>query len=52
MPLDDFIDEVLRLLADPPPSGEIAVPGVHALRYAERDGTYEQRFNDVNTMVW
>jgi hypothetical protein len=27
MPLKDFIDQVMDLLADPPPSGEILVQG-------------------------
>jgi uncharacterized oxidoreductase len=52
MPLADFIGEVMDLLADPPPSGEILVQGVQALRFAERDSTYDQRFADVNSMQW
>jgi uncharacterized oxidoreductase len=52
MPLADFISEVMDLLADPPPSGEILVQGVLALRFAERDSTYDQRFADVNSMQW
>jgi hypothetical protein len=35
-----------------PPSGEILVQGVQALRFAERDSTYDQRFADVNSMQW
>ena len=52
MPLNDFIDQVMKLLADPPPSGEILVQEVQALRFAERDSTYVQRFADVNSMQW
>ncbi len=52
MPLDDFLGQVMGLLADPPPSGEILVPGVEPLRFAECDSTYAQRFADVNSMQW
>lgn len=52
MKMPDFIDQVVPLLADPPPSGEILVQGVHALRFAERDRMYAQRFADVNSMKW
>ncbi len=52
MPLPAFISEVMDLLADPPPSGEILVQGVQALRFAERDSTYDQRFAEVNSMQW
>lgn len=52
MKMSDFIDEIVPLLADPPPSGEILVQGVQALRFAERDSTYVQRFADVNSVKW
>ena len=34
------------------PEGEILVQGVQALRFAERDSAYDQRFADVNSMQW
>jgi uncharacterized oxidoreductase len=52
MPLHDFVDQVMELLADPPPSSEILVPNVKPLRFAERDGTFEERFTDINSMQW
>ena len=49
VPLTDYIDEVMRLLADPnPPGGEILVERVKGERWAERNGDYAQRFAIFN----
>jgi uncharacterized oxidoreductase len=42
MPLDDFLSEATRLLQDEPEAKEILVERVKRLRFAERDGTYDQ----------
>jgi uncharacterized oxidoreductase len=42
-PLDDFADEAMRLLAQQPTPPEILVSQVHRLRFAERDGTTDER---------
>lgn len=49
MPMADFIHEAMDLLKEPPPSGEILVQKVHALRFAERNDNYIQVFRDVNS---
>jgi uncharacterized oxidoreductase len=47
--LADYIAEVMPLLGDPdPPRGEILVAGAEALRWAERNGEYEQLFRARN----
>ncbi len=49
MPLDDYVAEVMQALADPrPPRGEVLVSRVRALRFAEQDGAYDQRFALLN----
>ena len=49
MPLAEFIAEVMQLLGDPhPPRGEILVARVKALRWAEKNGDYEQTFALLN----
>lgn len=40
LPLDDFLDEVVDLLAADPTPHEVLVERAEALRWAERDGTY------------
>jgi uncharacterized oxidoreductase len=42
MPLGEYIDETFALLADEPDATEILVEGVKFLRFAERNGSYEQ----------
>ncbi|MCL1872365.1 MAG: SDR family NAD(P)-dependent oxidoreductase [Promicromonosporaceae bacterium] len=42
LPLDDYLDEVLDLLATDPTPDEILVQGVLMHRWAERDGTYAE----------
>ena len=49
MPLADYIAEVMQVLSDPDPShGEILVKCVRALRWAEKNGDYEQMFTALN----
>jgi uncharacterized oxidoreductase len=49
MSLAEFIAEVMQLLGDPhPPRGEILVERVKALRWAEKNGDYEQKFALLN----
>jgi uncharacterized oxidoreductase len=49
MPLAEYIAEVMQILGDPqPPRGEILVERVKALRWAERNGDYEQKFALLN----
>jgi len=50
MPLADYVAEVLQVLGNvKPPRGEILVERVKALRWAERDGLYEQVFAALNS---
>lgn len=49
MPLAAFIAEVMQILGGPaPPNGEILVERVKALRWAERNGDYEEKFALLN----
>ncbi len=48
MPLAEYISETMSLLANPPASGEILVQRVQPLRFAEKNGTYDQVFNGMN----
>ena len=41
LPLDDFAAEVMQLLSQNPTPDEILVERVLTLRWAERDGTYD-----------
>ncbi len=50
MPLADFIDETVRVLAYPPASGEILTERVGNLRFAEKTGSYEQVFRGMNSL--
>lgn len=43
LPLDQFIDETMRLFQQQPTPAEINVERVHPLRFAERDGTMRER---------
>jgi uncharacterized oxidoreductase len=40
LPLDEYLDEVMELLAEQPTPREIVVKAALALRWAEREGTY------------
>jgi uncharacterized oxidoreductase len=42
LPVDEYLDEVMELLAAEPTAREIIVKGALALRWAERDGTYAE----------
>jgi len=48
MPLDDYIDEVMRLFEIQPTPREIAVERVKFLRNAETEGRFEQTFATLN----
>lgn len=51
MPLAEYADEVMKILASPPyPEGEILVERVKPLRYAERTGQYQKVFEGLNAM--
>jgi uncharacterized oxidoreductase len=47
MPLDDYLSEVMTLLADDPDADEVLVERVKLLRFAEAEG----RFNDVLALL-
>jgi uncharacterized oxidoreductase len=50
MPLADYVAEVVQMLGDPiPANGEIVAPRAKGLRWAERNGEYEQIFAARNT---
>ncbi len=49
MPLDEYIAETMALLTEQPEATEIVVDATKPLRFAERDGVYEQRYTDFNT---
>jgi uncharacterized oxidoreductase len=49
MPLADYVAEVMQILGEPEPArGEILVERVKALRWAEKNGRYEQIFAAIN----
>jgi uncharacterized oxidoreductase len=48
MPLADYIAETVQLIANPPGSGEILVERVKPLRWAEKNGNFEQIFQNLN----
>jgi uncharacterized oxidoreductase len=48
MPLTDYINETMALLKDPPPSGEILVDRVRSRRFAEREGKYDEFYEQWN----
>ena len=49
LPLDDYIDETMSLLASQPDATEILVERVKPLRFSELNGTYEQAIAMVNS---
>ena len=49
MPLSEYIAETLKLIENPPASGEILVERVKPLRFAEKNGNYDQVLSMVNT---
>ncbi|HEY4011163.1 MAG TPA: SDR family oxidoreductase [Acidobacteriaceae bacterium] len=48
MPLADYIAETVRLMDNPPASGEILVERVLTLRWAEKNGNFDQIFDHMN----
>jgi uncharacterized oxidoreductase len=48
MPLDEFVVETMTLLQTRPQASEIVVRRAQPLRFAERDGTYEQLSAAIN----
>jgi uncharacterized oxidoreductase len=42
LPLDDYLDEVIGLITAPDAPDEIVVEAAQRLRWAERDGTYDE----------
>lgn len=55
LPLDGFLDEVMKLLTENPTPNEIVVERALPLRWAERDGTYaellERRSQALSTLL-
>ncbi|WP_422745323.1 SDR family NAD(P)-dependent oxidoreductase [Mycobacterium sp. WMMD1722] len=49
MTADDFVAEVLEALSAQPQTGEVVVDAARAVRFAERDGRYDQMLTAVNT---
>ena len=48
MPLADYIQETMTLLANPPANGEILVERVHSRRFAEQQGKYDEQYAQWN----
>jgi uncharacterized oxidoreductase len=48
MPLQSFIGEVMAILRDDPDGAEIVVKAAQGLRFAERNGTFDQVFGGLN----
>lgn len=49
MPLADYVAELMQMLEPPiPPSGEILARRAEVLRWAEKNGEYEQLFSARN----
>ena len=49
LPLDDYVDETMSLLASQPDATEILVERVKPLRFSEVNGAYEQAIAMVNS---
>ncbi|WP_127783699.1 SDR family oxidoreductase [Rhodococcus sp. X156] len=49
MPLEDFLSETMRLLQEQPDAKEILVDRVKPLRFATRDGHYDQLLTAMST---
>lgn len=50
LPLNEYIAETMRLLAEHPEAGEIVIERVKFLRYAERENRHEATFDTVNAL--
>jgi uncharacterized oxidoreductase len=51
MPLDDYIAETMTLLQTQPQPEEILVDAVKRLRFAERDGVYDEIYRTFNDAI-
>ncbi|MES2626183.1 MAG: SDR family oxidoreductase [Pseudomonadota bacterium] len=51
MPLREFIDETMQILATSPDANEICVERVYPLRFAEVKGGYDATFNNFNAAM-
>jgi uncharacterized oxidoreductase len=51
MPLDDYIAETMTLLQTQPQAEEILVEAVKRLRFAERDGVYDELYPAFNDAI-
>jgi uncharacterized oxidoreductase len=51
MPLSDFISEVMTILANTPASGEIIVESCKPVRFAEKNGSFDQLFDMFSAMA-
>lgn len=49
MPLADYITETMNLLNNPPVNGELLVERVKPLRFAEKNGNYDQTITMLNS---
>lgn len=49
MPLADYITETMHLLNNPPVNGELLVERVKPLRFAEKNGNYDQTITMLNS---
>ncbi|MCR6657937.1 MAG: SDR family NAD(P)-dependent oxidoreductase [Asticcacaulis sp.] len=50
MPLNDFVNEVMSILANPPTNGEIIVENCKPIRFAEKNGNFDQLFDLFSSM--
>jgi len=48
MSLDSFVGETISLLNAEPPAGEVVVDSAKRVRFAERDGRFDEVFQAVN----
>jgi uncharacterized oxidoreductase len=51
MPLDDYVTETMTLLRTQPQAEEILVDRVKGLRFAERDGVYDEIYRAFNEAI-
>jgi uncharacterized oxidoreductase len=51
MPLDEFVTETMKILKNSPNATEICVERVKPLRFAERNGDYDDFFTRSNNRV-
>jgi uncharacterized oxidoreductase len=51
MPLEEYIAETMRILKDSPDTTEVLVERVKPMRFAERNGAYDEFFQGFNDQV-